>query len=132
LVIAVSITNPGPLPIRLEGLVEDPNARNTVITRWVGMTTWEDQSVIPDLANMPAFSPVTVQPNQQQLVYLAARAGQCSFGPDFTLNSTDPDLIGYSNRGRTINFAYSVFGLEAIAPFELPVTLVEPMRNRCP
>lgn len=132
LVLVVSITNPGPLPIRIEGIVEDPNARDMVISRWVGMTVWTDPSVLPDLGKIPAFAPVTVEPNDQVYAYLAAKAGACSFGPGFTLNTTDPDLGGYSNRGRIINFAYSVFGLEGIAPFELPVTLVEPMRNRCP
>lgn len=133
LVILVSITNPGPLPIRIEALVEDPNAKDMVITRWVGMTALPDPRDLPDIANVPAFAPVTVEPNDQLYVYLAAKAGPCSFGPAFSLDMTDfSDLSGYSNRGRIINFAYSVFGLESTAPFELPVTLVEPLRNRCP
>jgi hypothetical protein len=133
LVLVVSITNPGPLPIQLEGIVEDPQARERVIARWIDMTYATDQTTIPqDLSKLPAFTPRVVQPDEQLLVYLVARAGSCSFGPDFTLGTQDPGMSGYSTRSREIRFAYSVFGLTSTAPFELPVTLVEPMRNGCP
>ena len=132
LVVAVSITNPGPLPIRIEGLVEKPNAREMVPTRWVGMTTWSDQTVLPEIERAPSFTPVTVEPNSQLLVFLAAKAGECSFGPDFTIENPSADISGYATWSTNIRFAYSVFGLVSTAPFELPVTLVEPMRNRCP
>jgi hypothetical protein len=132
LTLIISLTNPGPLPIRLEGIVEDPEAPLRLSTRWIAMTSWPDQTRILDESDLPSFAPIVVQPNEQLLVVLVARAGTCSYGPGFTYGSTDPDLSGYASRTEEIHFAYSVFGLSASAPFELPVNLVEPMRNGCP
>jgi hypothetical protein len=135
LVLAISITNPGPLPIQLDGIVEDPNAPLVSAARWVGMTVGQDQASFGEpLNHLLAFTPRTVAPGEQLIVYLAGKAGPCAFGPTFTLDNaaTSEDIGGYSSKGPEITFAYSVLGLSSSAPFELPMKLVEPLRNRCP
>lgn len=131
LIFAVTITNPGPLPIRLEGIVEDLMALQEINTRWTAMTTRVDVTADPSrLDLLQAFRPVVVGPGQQLDVYLVAKAGRCTYGPGFTLDA--PRVGGYVSRSREIKLAYSVFGLASYAPFELPVVLVEPTREDCP
>jgi hypothetical protein len=131
LVLLVTITNPGPLPIRLDGIVEDPSRASTALPRWTAMTTNKDPSTIPNsLADLDAFQPKTVEPNGYLDVYLVSKPGPCVFGPSFSLaQSADLAMI---IRDRIVLFGYSVLGLSSTAPYELPVNLAEPTRMNCP
>jgi hypothetical protein len=131
LVLLVTITNPGPLPIRLDGLVEDPGRASTALPRWTAMTTSKDPYTIPNsLADLDAFQPKTVEPNGYLDVYLVSKTGPCVVGPSFSLaQSADLAMI---IRDRKVLFGYSVLGLSSTAPYELPVNLAEPTRLNCP
>ena len=130
LVVVVTVTNPGPLPIRLDGLVEDPMAPQTITTRWTAVATATDPGTDPNrLDQLQSFRPIVVEAGGKVNVYLVAKAGKCTFGPDFVEGS--PGVGGYVSRGRDIRLAYSVFGLSSSAPFELPMHLVEPTREGC-
>jgi hypothetical protein len=130
LVVEVTVTNPGPLPIRIEGIVEDPVAPERIITRWTAMTTARDPWNVLPIDQLQAFAPVVIDPGQQLAFYLVAKAGECTYGRDFAIDA--PNIGGYVTRSREIRFAYSVFGLSSSAPFELPMSLAEPTRNDCP
>jgi len=130
-VVLVTITNPGPLPIRLDGIVEEPGRAATALPRWTAMTTTKDPNTVPNsLSDLDPFQPKVVQPNDYLDVYLVSKAGPCAFGPSFTLDqSAELAMIG---RNREVFFGYTVLGLSSAAPFELPVNLVEPTRMNCP
>jgi hypothetical protein len=129
-ILLVTITNPGPLPIRLDGIVEDPGASGTNLPRWTAMTTATDPNVIGQpFKDLGTFEPTTVEPGGYLDVYLVSKAGPCAFGPSFTLaKSADLSMI---IRNRQVLFGYSVLGLSSSAPYELPVNLAEPTRNNC-
>jgi hypothetical protein len=130
LALVLTVRNPGPLPIRLDGLVETQTAATPLIQRWTALWLGTDRNTIGNpLDELVPFTPTTVEPQQELQVYLVGRAGLCAFGPGYTLASP---LTGHSSRGRTIEFAYSVLGLGSTAPFELPMSLVEPYRENCP
>lgn len=130
MVLLVTITNPGPLPIRLDGIVEDPGRVSTALPRWTAMTTTRDPHTMPNTpSDLDVFQPKVVEPNDSLDVYLVSKAGTCAFGPSFTLaQSADLAMI---IRDRQVFFGYSVLGLSSAAPYELPVNLAEPTRNNC-
>ena len=129
-IVLVTISNPGPLPIRLEGIVEEAGRAETALPRWTAMTTSKDPGTVPNsLSDLDAFQPKIVEPNEFLDVYLVSKAGPCAFGPSFTLaQSADLAMIV---RDREISFGYSVLGLSSAAPYELPVNLAEPTRVNC-
>jgi hypothetical protein len=130
-ILLVTITNPGPLPIRLDGIVKDPGASGTNLPRWTAMTTATDPNVIGQpFKDLGTFQPTTVEPGGYLDVYLVSKAGPCAFGPSFTLaKSADLSMI---IRNRQVFFGYSVLGLSSSAPYELPVNLAEPQKVGCP
>ena len=130
-IVLVTITNPGPLPIQLDGLVTDPPIAGSNLPRWTAMTTTRDPNTIPNrLDDLDTFRPKVVEPNGSVDVYLVSKAGLCAFGPSFTLaESAGLAMIG---RSREVVFGYSVLGLSSSAPYELPVNLAEPVRMNCP
>lgn len=129
--IVITATNPGPLPIRLEGLYGsvEPEAR---FTRWVGIARDLDpgDSLPTNVDQLRQFEPVDIAPGERVDLYMVGRAGACAYGPGFTLDA--PDVSSYINVGGSVGLVYSVFGLVWISPFELPMTIVEPLRADCP
>jgi hypothetical protein len=130
LVLVVTVRNPGPLPIRLDGLVEKQTAATPLIQRWTALWLGTDPNSMGNrFDQLVSFTPTVVEPQQELQVYLVGRAGLCAFGPGYTLASP---VMGHTSRGRELEFAYSVLGLGSSAPFELPMSLVEPYRENCP
>jgi len=130
LVLVLTVRNPGPLPIRLDGLVETQTAATPLIQRWTALWLGTDPNSFGNrFDQLVSFTPTVVEPHQELQVYLVGRAGLCAFGPAYTLASP---VTGHTSRGREIEFAYSVLGLGSSAPLELPMSLVEPYRENCP
>jgi hypothetical protein len=129
--IEFTIRNPGPLPIRLLGVVQDPYAKQMVIYRWsalwLGGDPYDGRTEIGD---PQPFEPVDVQPNGYLRVYLVGKVGKCAYGPSFSLANTS-DVGGFASRGRQIHFAFSVLGLASGGDVTLPVALAEPTVNGC-
>jgi hypothetical protein len=130
-IVLVTITNPGPLPIELDGIVTDPAVEGSNLPRWTAMTTTRDPNTIPNrLDDLDTFRPKVVEPNGYLDVYLVSKAGPCAFGPSFTLaGAADLAMI---IRSREVFFGYSVLGLSSSAPYELQVNLAEPQKVGCP
>lgn len=128
--IEFTIRNPGPLPIRLLGVVQDPFAKQQVIYRWSALWLGGDPNdARTEIESPQPFKPVDVQPDGSMRVYLVGMAGKCAYGPTFSL-ANNPE-IAYVSRGRQIHFAYSVLGLPSGGDVTLPVALVEPTVNGC-
>ena len=129
LMIGLSFRNGGPLPIRLEGLVETVFDDRPLISRWTSLWVGSDPDTIgSDIAHLVPFTPRTVDPGKEVQVYLVGRAGLCVYGPGYAVGAP---IQGHVSRGPTIEIAYSVFDLSASAPYTLPVNLVEPYRDNC-
>jgi hypothetical protein len=128
--IVVSVENPGPLPIRLEGIVETETAETPMIPRWTAVWLARDQHIVPNPTDLwQRFTPTVVGPGSEIQLNLVGRSGQCAFGPGFTLGT----LPGtFTTRSRTIQVVYSLFGLTQTADVEIPVQIVEPYAEHCP
>ena len=128
--IVFTIRNPGPLPIRLLGVVQDPYAKQMVIYRWSALWLGGDPNDgRTEIGSPQPFEPVDVQPGGELRVYLVGKAGKCAYGPSFSL-AGNPE-IAYASRGRQIHFAFSVLGLPSGGDVTLPVALAEPTVNGC-
>lgn len=126
----VSIRNPGPLAIRFEGIVESETADNPIAFRWTAVWLPRDANVYPNTTDRwQSFTPTVIEPGSEIQVNLVGRAGSCAFGPGFTL-ATPPGAM--ASRSRSIQVAYSVFGLTQTADVELPMQIVEPYAEHCP
>ena len=130
LMLTFTLVNPGPLPIRLEGLIETQTAETPLIQRWTALWLGDDPNAFgSSLEHLVPFTPQTVAPMEELQVYLVGRAGMCAYGPGYTVETP---VEGHSSRGRTLTFAYSALGLQSTAPMELRMQLVEPYRLGCP
>ena len=129
--VLVTLTNPGPLPIRLEGLVQ-PAPDGYIGPRWVALWLATGPDGSPGagaLTDARPFEPVEVAANGTVDLYLVGRAGSCAFGPTFSLGTSD--VGGYVGGDRQIELAYSVFGLDRGGVFTLPFAVIEPVPNNC-
>lgn len=128
-VVAFTVRNPGPLAIRLGGLVEDLNPP-PLAPRWTALWLYTD-----DVGGVPApdaaspFQPVEVAPGGSVVLYAVGRASPCALGPTFAL--ADVANVGLAGRGNP-RLAYSVFGLSGLSEIQLPVVIAEPHRPNCP
>jgi len=124
--VAFEVRNPGPLPIRLLGVVQ--SGPDTGFRRWTAVWLDEDSDGgLPGVQEATLFRPVDVQPDGSVVLYLVGRAGECAFGPDFR---PDNDHTTFVPR-RDVQIAYAVLGLSSVSEVELPVRLVEPQREEC-
>jgi hypothetical protein len=128
LVLVVTVRNPGPLPIQLDGLVETQTSATPLIQRWTALWLTSDPNTIGGIDHAVPFTPTVVEPQGELQVFLVGRSGLCAYGPGYTLASP---VSGHITRDRELDFAFSVLGLQSSAPFELPVSLVEPYRDNC-
>ncbi|HXI46730.1 MAG TPA: hypothetical protein VNH13_10545 [Candidatus Acidoferrales bacterium] len=129
-VVVFDLRNPGPLPLELRGVVEDPNAPDMVSSRWTAVWLGRNSNVIGLATDAAPFAPRTIEPGETVVVYLVGLSGECAYGPGYSGAS---DVGGYTNRGRQLRIAYGVFGLAASSEITLPVQVVEPVRNGpCP
>ena len=129
--VALSITNPGPLPIRFEGLVEDLPARDTVSYRWTSVWLSSDPNSYGFKDHAVPFRPTVVEPGQEMPIFLVGRAGTCAFGRAFDPAAPPANLPGYGGRGRDVRLAYSVLGLESTTELALRFELVQPQVSPC-
>ncbi|MDQ2966276.1 MAG: hypothetical protein M3R57_10555 [Chloroflexota bacterium] len=128
-VLAFQVHNPGPLPIRLNGIVEDA-IPDLLAPRWTALWLYTDDPggvPAPDAAS--AFHPIEVPPNGYVALYAVGRASRCAFGPTFTL--PDLDTVNLRSRGNP-RLAYSVIGLSGATEIVLPVVVAEPAQPNCP
>ena len=126
--VVFDIRNPGPLPLTLLGVVEDPNAVAT--RRWTAVWLGRHSNVIGFTDDTTIFQPTTVQPGDSVVVYLVGKSGPCAYGPGY---ASAQDVGGYTNRGRQLRLAYSLLGLPTSAEITPPMEIVEPIRNApCP
>jgi hypothetical protein len=125
---AFSIRNPGPLPIRLEGVDQAAFVKDQVIYRWTSL--WIAPVLYStDVQTLQPFRPTVVAPGDELLIYVVGKAGTCAIGPSFSLD--DAAVAGYTSRGRQLDLSYSVLGLGSVASLTLPFELLEPARNGC-
>lgn len=126
--VLVTLTNPGPLPIRLEGLVQ-PAPIGVAGPQWTALWLGSDPDVIAgSLDHVRPFEPIEVAPNGTVDLYLIGRTGACAFGPTFQLST---GVGGYLSIDRDLELAYSVFGLERESVFTLPFAIAEPNSGTC-
>ncbi len=120
------VRNPGPLPIRLLGVVERQGP-SPGFPRWTAVWLHEDASGgLPGVEEATPFRPVDVPPDGYVALYMVGRAGACAFGPSFRLE----DDGAYAST-RQVRVAYAVFGLSSVGDVELPVTLAQPQSEEC-
>lgn len=127
-VFAFDVRNPGPLPIRLLGVVERPDPGPSFPT-WTAVWLHEDPGggLVPVEQAMP-FRPLEVPPDGHVVLYLVGRAGACAFGPSFRSEDADGGTFASS---RHVRIEYAVLGLSSVGEVELPVTLAQPLREGC-
>jgi hypothetical protein len=127
--IALSIYNPGPLPLRLEGIVEETTAEAPNMPRWTALWVGHFVDMSPNaVEQLVPFAPLTIQPGSELQVSLVGRAGLCAYGPDYTLDTV---VQGWATRESDLTFAYSVLGLQATSKVLFTASLVEPYREHC-
>jgi hypothetical protein len=127
-VLFMTVRNPGPLSIRLEGLVEEAADDTPLIPRWVALWLAVDPNAFGFLTNVRPFEPTVVDPEEQLQLYLVGRAGACAYGPGYEI---DTPVEAWTTRRPDVTLVYSVLGLANESSVDLPVTLVEPYRLGC-
>lgn len=128
-VVTLVVRNPGPLPIRVGGLVEDL-AEGVLAPRWTALWLYTDAAGgIPGREAASPFSPVEVAPDGYVVLYAVGQASRCAFGPSFAL--ADLENVGLVSRDNP-RLAYSVLGLSAASEIELPFVIAEPYQPNCP
>jgi len=70
-----------------------------------------------------------VAPGDSLTLYLVGRAGDCAYGPAFSLENASE--FGFQGRS-SVRIAYSVAGLTAESEVTLPVIVAEPLLGNCP
>jgi hypothetical protein len=127
-VLAFDVGNPGPLPIRLLGVVERQDPEGSFL-RWTAVWLHEDaDGGMPAVEEAAPFRPLEVPPDGHVVLYLVGRAGACAFGPSFRLEDADTGTFVTS---RHVRIAYAVLGLSSVGEVELPVTLAQPQSEEC-
>jgi hypothetical protein len=119
-----SLRNDGPLPIRIEGIVE-PDQEGALVPS--SSAVWLDGSPWPGSTG-PAqpFTPVDVPPSEEVMLWLVRRASPCAIGPGWD----GTDTGGYAVSQVTVSF--SVLGWPRTTDVELPFEVYEPITEPCP
>ncbi len=127
-VLAFDVRNPGPLPIRLLGVVQGKGPVSS-FPRWTAVWLHEDANGgMPGEEEAMPFRPLEVPPDGHVVLYLVGRAGSCAFGPSFRLDDAGTGAFASS---RHVRIAYAVLGLSSVGEVELPVTLAQPQSEEC-
>ena len=130
----ISLRNTSAVPVRIEGLISygpfDPDAAGT---QWTALWIQGDpaEGGDPGLDSVVPFVPRTMEPGEELNVYLAARAGRCSYGPGYDPDNPPSESLSFSAAGPEFTFAYSVFGLVTKAVIDSGEIFVFPSRNNC-
>jgi hypothetical protein len=128
IVFAFNVRNPGPLPIRLLGVVQD-EYRSSSFPSWTAVWLYENEDGgLPAVEEATPFRPVDVPPDGHVALYVVGRAGACAFGPSFRLE--DAEEMTYASSRRLL-VAYAVLGLSSVGEVELPVALAQPQNEEC-
>ena len=123
--IVIDVANPGILPIRLGGVIDEPDPLG-IDERWTGLRIHVDPAGgMPGLEAASPFRPIDVPPEGHVLLYVTGRAGRCALGSAF-----DGAAEQYTERS-SLRIAYSVLGLSASAEVDLPFLLAQPLRPGC-
>ena len=121
------VHNPGPLPVRLEGLIEDEGARDRIAPRWTALAIARDVNMIGGpLSNATPFQPVDIPPDGDIGLYVIGKASACAIGAAPSASSQ-----AYAGRGPDIQLVYSVFGLTNTSTYHMPVMIEEPILEGC-
>ncbi|MDQ3492706.1 MAG: hypothetical protein M3452_05545, partial [Chloroflexota bacterium] len=125
-VLAFDVRNPGPLPIRLLGVVEGQEPSRGFV-RWTAVWLYENEDGgFPGVEEATPFRPIEVPPDGRVLLYVVGRAADCAFGPSFRVD----DRHAYAS-SRHVRVAYDVLGLSSVGQVELPLTLAQPYSEEC-
>jgi hypothetical protein len=123
----ITIHNPGPLSIRLDGIVEDVDAATRIAPRWTALWLGSDPNAfLNPLDQLRLFSPEDVGPDGYLNVYVVGKASACAVGPNF-----DPAEQAFVIRGPAIRFGYSVLGLSSSGELDLLFQIEEPIKTGC-
>jgi hypothetical protein len=123
--IVVDVANPGLLPIRLEGVIDEPDPLG-IDERWTGLRIHVDpDGGMPGLQATLPYRHIDVPPEGHVLLYVTGRAGRCALGTAF-----DGSAEQYTDRS-SLRIAYSVLGLSTSAEVDLPFLLAQPLRPGC-
>lgn len=123
------VHNPGPLPVRLEGLV-DASSADSLWLRWSAL--WYDdensEGAVGLTAEAKPFVPIDIPSDGHLTLFVVGRAGRCALGSAFQLDQADS--YGYSTIAEA-HLAYSVLGWPGEATVELPFRIAEPNPGTC-
>jgi hypothetical protein len=122
------VHNPGPLPVRLEGLV-DGSSPDATWLRWSAL--WYDdknEGAVGLTSEAKPFVPIDIPSDGHLTLFVVGRAGRCALGPAFQLDQAD--TYGYSTIGEA-HLAFSVLGWPGEAVVELPFRIAEPNPGTC-
>jgi hypothetical protein len=121
------VNNAGPVPIRLEGIVEDPEAASRFGPRWTALALGTDANAVAQpIDELVPFSRVELEPGGFMPLYVVGKASACAVGPSFG----GPDQA-FALRGPDIQLAYSVFGFTSTSTYTMPLVIQEPIREGC-
>jgi hypothetical protein len=133
----IDVTNTSPVPVTLEGLVDNAYIANVTASgeihppRWTSLALPSVPNTFPNsIEQLRTFSPSVIAPNDRLTVYLVGKAGACAFGPTFDVSTSATD--GYITMSRDLTLAYSMFGLSWTKSFRMQMQLVEPTAANCP
>ena len=117
--IGFSVENGGPLPIRLEGVVLDPNLPDPA-TFPTFRALWRDDA--PDGLTGPAapFSSIDLAPGHSAGLWLVGTAGNCAAGPSFAIDGTS--FVGMP----ALRVRYTVLGIPRMDTIALPFDPMQP------
>ncbi len=126
---AFSVSNDGPLPIHIDGVVGDP-APQASDRGPTYQAVWRDSA--PDvgmtgpIAPSVPFAGADLQPGEYVAVWVVGAAGQCAQGTAFFDSSMSTASLSYPP---TLQVRYNVFGIPRTATIDLPFQLLEPERQ---
>lgn len=121
------VGNPGVLPVRLEGVLEDPDAASRIAPRWTQLAVGTDPNAIGQpLDQVASFVPTDIAPGGYVTLYLIGKASPCAIGAE----PYAPDQA-FAVRGPDIELAYSILGLRDTSTYHMPLVIEEPIRSGC-
>jgi hypothetical protein len=127
-----SVRNDGPLPIRLEGVVRDPNAEEGVVDYPTPRAVWRDGATNGGMTGptgpVAPFAPTDLAPGEFAVLWLVDTASPCAAGPSFDPATGEAATVGLP----PLRVMYSVLGFPRTAAIDLPFDVLQPYRAGCP
>jgi hypothetical protein len=124
-----SVVNAGPLPIRLDGVVADPQVQAGRVEQPTLRAVWRGGGANGDVIGpTEPFAPTELASGEFVFLWLVGTASPCAAGPSFDPAAGQVAMVGMPE----LRVQYSVLGLPRTTAIRLPFDPLQPYRAGCP